>query len=244
MKTFKEQSIALLEQQANNISYPGYPLANERLKGNADDPHVIAALGKVAGAAFAAPSKKLPLPTHQEQKAFTQIDPLGRPLHPWFNEMVSGPGAVLGNGFYWYWGENQAADGIPIRYDLDVPHILIGNRKDTGKPAFLAGMQEDGTALETAYREIHEEAFLDMHSIAHSVQQIYNGPLADIRATAHAWPVTTALMHIEEPVKTPLRWAGKADEMPEVYWHPINKLDEMHGSHRLIAQIALANLRS
>lgn len=252
---FRDQSISILKNQAQTLTYTGYPSFENRLHGKPDAAHVLAALHTVTGPQFAARAKDLPLPDAHQQSQFKQqglrLDPLGRPLHPWFDQMVAQPGAALGSGYYWYWGANVAADSLAVRNDLDEPHLLIGDRVDTGKPAFLAGMNEGEPTLETAYRENGEEArveVFDLRAVAHSVHKVYQGPLADLRATAHAWPTTTAyLFNITEPVTTPMEWEGKSDEVERVYWQPFSKLGDMFGSHRLIAELAVrvhANLRA
>lgn len=140
-----------------------------------------------------------PLPTADEKFTLRargyDIDAVGRPKHPWLNDMLVDPdiGVVTGKGFYWQWGPNPTVDPIIIRHDLSEPHVLLIRRKDTGDWALPGGFQDpDETALEGAIREAWEEAGINLHMLHGQVRQVYQGPIADLRTTAHAWPETTA----------------------------------------------------
>lgn len=241
MEKFRDLSLGILATQLTKITYEGYPTQAHRLYGQPNSQEVQDALKRTEGSDFAQAKKHLPLPS----LAYDNTDPLGRPLHPWFKQMVSSPkiGVALGNGFYWQYGPNKTADGIAIRYDLEEPHVLIINRGDTGQPALAGGFVDQGeTPLQAAYRENNEEVdanIFDIKSVDHTVELVYSGELADLRATAHAWPHTDAFaLHIKGKVDTPMRWKG-GDDAETAYWQPASQLSKLFGSHRLLAYMAL-----
>lgn len=192
---FKEESLRRLADQVQRHTYPGYPEFSDRL--SSDLP-------------FEADGAKLPfgpwetsggtLPTIPEQEALSAAgvrrDGYGRPLHPWIDDMISNPdiGVVTGKGFYWNWGPNYTADPIVIRHDLIHPYVLLIKRRDTGQWALPGGFvdQKDEDSLAAAIREAQEETGIDLR-LAHAyITPVYQGPLADPRVTANAWPETSA----------------------------------------------------
>lgn len=248
LENFKKLSIDILATQLGKMAYKGYPNLDNRLYGEPDSTEVMEALSRTEGPEFAKPYKQLALPTDGEIQKFGRTDQLGRPLHPWFNEMVADPrvGVTLGNGFYWHYGANKTADGIPVRYDLNEPHILLITRQDTGQPALVGGHVDEGeTPLQAAYRENNEEVdknIFDIYDTDHAVRPVYEGPLADLRATAHAWPHTHAFaLDIKGKVDTPMSWDIQNAEIGRAFWQPASRIGELFGSHRLLAKMALTN---
>jgi len=172
------------------------------------------------------------------------VDKRGRPLHPWLKEMVTNPdiGVLTGRGFYWQWGPNHTADPIILRHDLVVPHVLLIERGDTGDRAlpggFIDGSEDPAVA---AAREGLEEALLDVGGFA--ARQVYDGPLSDIRATAHAWAHTTAFrFDLPNDVARGLpteRYKG-GDDAAFAQWIAVDQVDErLFGSHNLLLKLAL-----
>jgi len=163
-----------------------------------------------------------------------------RPLHPWIDSMLANPdiGVVTGRGAYWQWGPNYTADSIVVRHDLEEPCILLIRRSDTGQLALPGGfIDTNEPALTAALRETAEETSLDLASLNPLVRQVYTGPLADLRVTANAWPVTSAF-RFDIPQPPPNLCAG--DDATDAVWLPISQIHEhLFGSHRLLIELAL-----
>jgi 8-oxo-dGTP pyrophosphatase MutT (NUDIX family) len=237
MNDFKQASLELFAQQATT-PYPGYPSFEERLRLKTArlSPCLPAGPWEMAGDA---------LPTPAEVANFQALgyntDELGRPLHPWLNEMLTNPkiGIVTGKGAYWYWGPNLTADPIVMRYDQPEPMVLLISRRDTGQWALPGGFIDAGeTALQAAIREAGEEALIDLDQLPTTGQLVYQGPLNDTRATAHAWPETTAYLFALPPEVTtnlPLGPYKAGDDADTAYWQPVNRVGELlFGSHQLL----------
>src|SRR5690606_24147307 len=117
-------------------------------------------------------------------------------VHPWLKEMLQDPliGVVTGKGAYWNFGPNHTVDPIIVRYQKSTPEIVLIQRKDTGQWALPGGfIDENETAIEAALREAREETSINLGRLAAHAVEIYHGPVADARTTAHAWAETTAL---------------------------------------------------
>jgi ADP-ribose pyrophosphatase YjhB (NUDIX family) len=249
-------SIGLLAERVKEQAWPGYPSYEERLQ--ADD------------LLYMPEQHSLLLPTdrgwvnqaditdtsfRQEYPEFvTQFDAEGRPLHPWFWDMLeSEAGVVGGKGAYWNWGPNYTADPIILRHDLEEPHVLLIQRSETHAWALPGGFIDLGeTGFYAAMREAGEEAGPDIQMALRrpgvGIRPVYQGPVADLRATAHAWPVTTAVrFDIPDQVAVEhlleMQWEGndEAGEVEAVAWVPVSQIsDRLHGSHRFLIQAALA----
>ena len=186
-------------------------------------------------------------PTDQEIQSFLDqglaLDTNNRPVHPWLDEMIVSPeiGVVTGRGFYWRWGPNQAADTILIAKETN--SILLIDRSGTGQWALPGGMLDkldDGSfedPLTAAIREFAEEASVDIGALRDQMQQVYQGIVADSRATANAWVETTAfLAQINHEV------ACKGDnEIFNAAWFPIEQVPAIlkFGSHSVLVELAL-----
>ena len=182
-----------------------------------------------------------------------KLDANGRPLHPWVHDMISDKdlGVVTGKGFYWQWGPNYTADPIVIRVDQDEPHVLLIKRRDTGSWALPGGFidPEDLNALVAAKREANEEALIDLDDYSPYVSFIYRGPLADIRATANAWPETTAYSFVlptNFSAALPLEQYPAGDDAEFAQWVAASEVNTVlrFGSHALMTTIALEQLRT
>ncbi len=186
---FKQQSLKALATSLSRMNYPGYPA--QRLH-EAPDIHLL------PEGPWHMPSESAG-PTDVEAAILVQnghrLDMFGRPLHPWLEGMLSDPdiGVVTGKGFYWKWGPNYTVDPITFRHDLSETHVLLIERDDGTGWALPGGFHEaDETKLDGAIREGREESGVDLSLLTHTATHVYEGPLADLRATAHAWPETTA----------------------------------------------------
>lgn len=183
------------------------------------------------------------LPSSEEQERLRsqgyELDDLGRPLHPWLREMLTDPevGVVTGLGEYWHWGPNKTADPIVINND-PIPKLLLVQRSDTGMWALPGGFVDaDESAEAAARRELQEEAGLVL--IGTEGATVYDGVVADLRTTAHAWAETTALLW--RVAGSPEVHAG--DDAVQARWFGVDELPEqLHGSHAILIEQALDSI--
>lgn len=237
---FRRESLNLLKQCLVSLHYPGYPTTRFcDPNGNLDIPSGPWHIGDFSDT-----------PTYEEQIDFKKqgklTDSIGRPLHPWINDMLTNPeiGVVSGKGFYWNWGPNYTADPIIVRHDLGEPYVLLIQRADTGHWALPGGFKnEDESDMSAAMREAKEETGIDIQSLNCEPIPIYKGPLADLRATAHAWPETVAIRFdiSNEAARnfTAEQWPG-SDDAVRARWTPVRQINNhLFGSHRLLISKAL-----
>jgi len=240
--SFKEQSLALFASRICEQTFDGYPSFEQRLRNLGNQ---VIELGEGSWQV----SNDLP-PSIEEQAVFEanglKLDQLGRPLHPWFDDMLNDPdiGVLTGKGFYWRWGPNYTGDPVIIRRDLAEPHVLLIERGDNTGWALPGGFIESGeTGTEAALREAAQETHLDFRQLSVHSRLIYQGPVVDLRMTANAWPETTGV-HIELPDKLAsgfkeMVWEG-GDDARTAAWVPVGTLDEyLFGSHLLLIQKAV-----
>jgi len=181
--------------------------------------------------------KNTPLPTQLEAETFLaagyDVDSEGRPLHPNLNIMQ--PSTPTGRGAYWNWGPNFTADPIVVTSE-NRPRVLLIERSDTGDLALPGGFvdaNELNTPMQAAYRELEEETGLRIESEG---TLVYQGIVDDPRATAHAWPETSAYLFIV-PEPLPVQ-AG--DDAREACWHYVDELPiTLYGSHAKLIKKAL-----
>lgn len=174
-----------------------------------------------------------------------ELDSAGRPLHPWFARMIADPliGVVVNKGAMWIWGPDRTTDAVIQKGD----HTLLVRRTDTGQWSIPGGFVDaNETSKEGMIREVREETGLVIPESAR-ITQTYQGPVADIRLTAHAWPLDTSFF-VELPEDGPLPEVTCADdESTEVLWVPTQELREdrvaLFGAHRFLVHRALAAAR-
>lgn len=244
---FKKASLELLQAQLAEKNYPGYPPFYNRLLIEQDDqlwePPVVP-YGPWD-------TSEGVIPTIPQRIDFTyrglRLDTYGRPLHPWFNEMVTNPNirALTGKGFYWNWGPNYTADPVIIRYDLEESHILLIKRTDTGAWALPGGFIDQGeTGIQAAIREAKEETGLDFTQLINLAQTVYQGPVADLRTTGNAWAETNAVrIVLPECISnqlTEIQWDTPSEETSKAKWCPVSQInDNLFGSHKLLVNLAV-----
>lgn len=171
-----------------------------------------------------------------------ELDSAGRPLHPWFACMIADPliGVVINKGAMWVWGPDRTTDAVIQKSG----HTLLVQRADTGQWSIPGGFVDGNeTSKEGMLREVCEETGLVVPEDAR-ITQTYQGPVADIRLTAHAWPLDTSFL-VELPEDGPLPEVTCADdESTEVLWVPTQELREdrlaLFGAHRFLVHRALA----
>jgi len=223
-------------------AYPGYPQQSDRLVSQLmqlpinDSGSLVVPEGP-----WSTPgnySNPRPVETEWFRQQGYGVDSDGRPLHPWFVDMMEDPdiGVVTGKGAYWHWGPNRTVDAIVLHDG----HILLIRRHDTGTWALPGGFQDTETAMTGARREVHEETGIDL-PIDLEGQSVYEGPVVDTRVTAHAWPVTSAFLFELDPLQS-LQDPHGDDDADEARWFDIETAqhDVVFGSHNFLIQQALA----
>ena len=231
-----KQQLELLGASLAENTYPGYPDREQRL-------HM--AVGELA-TLTALPSGPWEtthdeFPTGLEQKQLRQrgyrLEHNGRPLHPWFDDMVTdrAVGVVTGRGFYYHWGPNYTADAVVLHED----NVLLIQRGDTGLWALPGGFVDDGESADTAARrEVYEEAAVTLTE-ADLVRESYRGPVVDLRVTAHAWPETTSFVYRPAERQEPV---ADATETQSARWWQLDAIGKeviLFGAHQFLLQTAL-----
>lgn len=214
--------------------YPGYP--TERFIMSIDESADLAGIEIPDGPWVLNNS---PLPTHEQSIAFMNVglklDSIGRPLHPWAENLLSkeSGGAVIGKGRYWNWGPNKTADPIVITKEAR-PRLLLITRSDTGALALPGGFVDQGEDPQlAAIRELEEESGLK--GVVNG-QLIYSGPVSDARTTLNAWAETSAYLFT---IDTPVEVSGSDDAL-DANWYYLDELpDTLFGSHATLVQYAL-----
>ena len=214
-------------------AYPGYPTKRLVIENINEDTNLTLPDGEWSTGVHVFPSEE------KQQELRNQgyeLDGFGRPLHPWLREMLTNPevGVLTGMGKFWNWGPNRAADPIVINTDED-PKVLLIKRGDTGAWALPGGfIDTDENGVDAARRELFEEAGLIIND---EPITIYNGVVADARATAHAWPETVAVLWRIHGTPS----VSGNDDAIDAKWFPLSALPfGIHGSHAaLIEQAAL-----
>lgn len=232
---FVQDSLANLTTELHEYTAPNYPTRSERFY--ADDPvitipHGVWDTGEV-------------LPSSPSAVDGYEHDTFGRPLHPWLTPMVTCPelGVAAGRGQLYHWGPNYTEDA----YITANNHVIMVTRQDTGRLAAPGGYRDTGELpLVAASRETTEEVGLTLPTDC-KPQVIYDGPVADVRMTAHAWQHTTAVLFdlgtcVTLPALNPdLVETNGAD------WLPIHEVlsgehGKLYGSHRSMLLLALGRL--
>lgn len=180
-----------------------------------------------------------PLPSPEQTRQFNirglATDSLGRPLHPWANQLLSDEygGITTGKGAYWNWGPNPTADPIVITTE-DRPRVLLIERSDTGVLALPGGFVDTNEETHhAALREAQEETGIHITTPG---KLIYHGPVADLRTTLHAWAETSAYLFT---VDTPVEVTG-GDDALNAGWYYLDELPgTLFGSHAQLVALAL-----
>lgn len=238
MASHEQHRFRLLEERlkrafldaGSKAPYPGYPV--ERLS----DASYFGGVPTLPDGPWSAGYDRLPDESDTIRLQAYRRDQLGRPLHPWFGDMYRTPsiGVVTDKGFYRSWGPNRTADSVVITTEQR-PRIALIERKDTGELALPGGFEDPGeSGTEAALRELQEEAGLTLHPEDGTI--IYEGPVADRRATAHAWPETTAIL-FRVPEAMPLK---EGDDARKADWYYLDALDHpLFGSHGELVRFAV-----
>lgn len=240
---FTEESLEALQYQLSTNHYPGYPAARLVMR-------ALYLKSTPQGELLNLPDgpwemNSADLPTEPEQEEFRQqglvLDTKGRPVHPWINHMLfdRNIGVITGKGFYWKWGPNFTADPIVTRDTERGKEILLIQRGDTGRWALPGGfVDQEENPFDTALRETLEETGLDISSAAETGRAIYDGPLADLRVTANAWPHTYAF-HFDVTGLDLAKPEGQ-DDAVDASWILLDDLPNvLFGSHALLIKKAM-----
>jgi len=239
---FIEESLRALKTNLAKGAYPGYP--TDRLNYNNGafrsdtDSTLILPDGPWETSGLKVPSLKETMDINAEG---LETDDKNRPIHPWIEEMLGdyALGVVTGKGAYWKWGPNYTADPIVTRETKQGTEILLIQRSDTGYWALPGGfVDKDEDPIDTAVRETFEESGINIAGIADAGIAVYDGPLADLRVTANAWPHTFAYHFDATGLDTPD--PSGSDDAVDAMWTPVYKCqDRLFGSHALLIAKAL-----
>jgi|ERR1700741_2537660 len=242
----RDIQLGLLRENLAARNYPNYPEHGSRLTINPSDfTHTDGRLVLPDGPWVVddypgqRSPERTPSLTMQNELATRgiELDAVGRPLHPWLKDMLKDPsiGVVLGKGAYWNWGPNHTADSIVVCEDS----VLLIRRGDTGLWALPGGHVDPGEDFAVAgIREVAEETGLQLPAGIVG-ETVYQGPVADLRVTAHAWPETTAIKYV---LPGPRPWVEGMDDAVDALWVPLKHLgleQNLFGSHRFLLQKAL-----
>jgi ADP-ribose pyrophosphatase YjhB (NUDIX family) len=144
-------------------------------------------------------------------------------------------GIVTGKGAYWYWGPNKTADPIVINDGK----VFLVQRKDTGMWSLPGGfMDHSEDSNVAARREFWEESHIHIPKCVIG-RTVYQGPVADPRITANAWPETTAILY---HINGNMPEAEITEETTGWKWMPVNEViggGILFGSHRYLIIKAL-----
>lgn len=224
---------AATEKTIQTDCYPGYPTTRLIIENARELDDLTLPEGPWT-------ARAIPYPNHAQQIALKnngyELDSLGRPLHPWLRDMLSNPevGVVTGTGEYWNWGPNKTADSVLLNTD-PIPKVLLIKRGDTETWALPGGFLNEGEdPVEAARRELFEEAGVIIAPTDGTL--VYDGVVADLRTTAHAWAETTAMLWYVD--HTPKVYSN--DDAIDAAWFSSDELpDKLHGSHRVLIEKAL-----
>ncbi len=252
---FKQQSLDLMRSnKQSGIRYSDYPLERLTLE---DGVYRLGDYGRLClpNGAWHVPHEVGETTDDQDVNNFYlagyPLDSANRPLHPWIMDLLQPDiGVVTGRGFYRQWGANYTADPIVIRHDQIEPLVLLIKRKpkDGGQWALPGGfVNPNEPVLNAAFREAGEETFISIKDYSPSLIRVYDGPVADPRTTANAWPHTTAfVIHLDPSLSQTLptgEFAGDSDEVDGAGWFPLNFAeDSLFGSHKLLVALACRTL--
>jgi ADP-ribose pyrophosphatase YjhB (NUDIX family) len=247
---FKQYSLEALAVNLTRKQTPGYPSQSQRLVMNEPFYNEKGLIEFPTNGPWEVGQI---LPTHEERtgevlsmtgypKGYT-LDYEWRPLHPWWQQMLTRPdiGAVVGKGFYYHWGANYTADAAVTAHLSDgSTKLLLIKRSDTGDWALPGGFVDEYEHTQNAaIRELQEETGL---VISHDslAQCIYNGPVVDIRTTIHAWAETSLWKFDISAESLPV--VTGSDDAALAKWFDITKLpSELYGSHAVLIAKALEN---
>ena len=161
----------------------------------------------------------------------------GVPLNP------RGRTGVCGRGWLGKWGPNLAADAIVTRVNKETGNLeFLAVKRKGGAWAIPGGMMDQGeTPIETANRELNEEALDGECSILDAVQT-YEGYMDGSRNTDNAWIETTAFhKHISWEESLGLKLKAQEEEVSDVKWMSITdeNIDALHDDHKTLIVLAI-----
>lgn len=160
----------------------------------------------------------------------------GSPIHPFFHEAVMSPeGIVTGPGFYWFLGENGAADPVFVRTFGGKLQFALIDRGDLGGIALPGGMLDIkkrkgwvrggavaamGKAIDEAKRELAEETGMNIESVTDilGIPILEKVIVGDFRMTAQAFPVTSVYMFIPNPATAEILVPKAGDDAAGAMW--------------------------
>ncbi|HEX6462499.1 MAG TPA: NUDIX hydrolase [Candidatus Saccharimonadales bacterium] len=133
------------------------------------------------------------------QEAGLLLDQYGRPIHPYWRQLLADEriGLPTGVGFFWRLGPNATAAAVAYRRyrEDDEPELLLIKRLKGGQWALPGGFvdrKKDKSAITTARRETGEETQLE--DIGGTDEVILHKIPVGLRDTLHAWTENTVVL--------------------------------------------------
>ncbi|MCL2085425.1 NUDIX domain-containing protein [Candidatus Saccharibacteria bacterium] len=241
--------------------YPGYPLRARRKRISGDEYRNWVKEGRPAGITVGVDSHKHYLDGLKKGKAIGpalsyfdvpfaesflgpyERDDLGRPVHPYAEELLLTGLAVEGLGYYYTFGPNLAVDPIVVGKSNDgYLKIVVIRRRDTGRMALPGGHLDKGERPEAAaLRELREETDIWLKNGTGVL--VYRGPVPDTRLTLNAWPETSAFLFIVDDIDSLKPVAGDDAKEAEIVVANEAFFKSVHPGHAQYVCEAICMLR-
>jgi len=178
------------------------------------------------------------------------VDQNGRPVHPYWPQLLADPriGLPTGPGVFWRSGPNPTVDAVVLRPGAAGPEVLLIRRRDTGRHALPAGYQDpaDPNAHAAALRELAEETGL--HPEAPHTRTLATLVPTGAQATLHAWTMNTVVLIEAAPDYLGAAVPVGGDDAADAAWHPLSALSALtladrHGGYIERAVVAWRDAR-
>lgn len=129
------------------------------------------------------------------------IDHLGRPIHPYWRQLLrdSRIGLPTGIGMFYRYGPNPIVDSVVYRWKGKTPEFLLIRQKTSGKWGLPGGFIDaaDTSVEAAARRELREESGLD--GLEGQGEILWHGLPLRSRDTLNAWTeITVFLFHPDQ----------------------------------------------
>jgi ADP-ribose pyrophosphatase YjhB (NUDIX family)/uncharacterized HAD superfamily protein len=174
-------------------------------------------------------------------KGYT-VDQLGRPLHPYWKQLLSDKriGLPTGKGMFYDYGPNKMVDAVVYRWHGSAPEFLLVRHKNSGKWGLPGGFVDihDDSLEATARREVTEETGLP--NIGGSCVPIWRTLPIRQRDTLHAWADVTLMVIHGDPAYIDNSQPIAGSDVNDAQWLCLPDIAELEVLDTHSAYIALA----